>query len=106
MVATYPTMRRVIVMSDAPEVVLHYAQVLIVDGERWHAYGPGAMRAHGEWGIGEARALATCPILDVSGVTDDERMADIIRRCTAEHAGVINMDGLLTGLQALGAQVL
>jgi hypothetical protein len=49
----------------------------------------------------------TCPIVDIRPVRidDDERLAQVMKHCTDQTAGVINMSGLLTGLEALGAKV-
>jgi len=41
----------------------------------------------------------------VKGVQNDEGMAEIIKTGTDPSAGVINLVGLLTGLEALGAKV-
>jgi hypothetical protein len=44
-------------------------------------------------------------VVDVKGVQDDEGMANLIKTFTDPTAGVLNLDGLLTGLEALGGEV-
>lgn len=97
--------KMVFVSSETPDEVVKRAQVVIVSDGRWHLIGPAPFRAHG---LGAAIPLpkVTCPVVDVSRVRDDLRMKQVMDACVSVHAGVINLDGLLTGLEALGGIVL
>ena len=77
---------------------------MIVTDMTWHLIGPGNLRAHG-LSRDIPQPTVTCPVVDVSKVRDDEKMGAIIRTCVTPTAGVINMAGLLTGLEALGGMI-
>lgn len=97
--------RKLVVMATAvPEDVVRQAQVLIVTRDTWHLIGPGKLRAHGLSREIPAPSV-TCPMVDVSGVKDEERMRGIMEACVSPVAGVFNMAGLTTGLEALGGKV-
>jgi hypothetical protein len=99
--------RSVRVVQRVPEIppTPASATVLIVTEQTWHLIRPG-QRLHGDKGFA-AMPDVDCTVIDVSAVPmeNDEKMAEIIRDCTVDHAGVINMGGLMNGLCALGATV-
>lgn len=99
--------KQMVVATPVLEEALQRAQVLIVEGKRWHVLAPRPYRAQGDWGIEEVKALVNCPIIDVSRVPAelDETMGAVIRGCVDVNAGVFNRAGLLTGLEAIGAVV-
>lgn len=99
--------KRVVVARELPMEALEHTQVLIVDGERWHALAPFPWRVHGEWGLEEVLGVVRCPVVDVSAIdpANDIRAGDVIRSCSDARCGVFNLSGLLTGLEALGGVV-
>lgn len=96
--------KMVLAATSVPEDCIRRAQVMIVTDMTWHLIGPGNLRAHG-LSRDIPQPTVTCPVVDVSKVRDDEKMGAIIRTCVTPTAGVINMAGLLTGLEALGGNV-
>lgn len=90
--------------SAAPDECVKAAQVVIVAEFSWHVIAPAPYRMHCLLSFAPVPAVA-CPVVDVKGVQDDEGMAKLIRTCTDPSAGVLNLDGLLTGLEALGGKV-
>lgn len=98
--------KMVYVAKAVPEECAARAQVMIVTGRTWHLIGPAPYHAHGDASFAKAPKVG-CVVIDVSGVPEvnDERMGQVIAACTAPSAGVINMDGLVTGLCALGGKV-
>jgi len=90
--------------SAVPEESVKAAQVLIVAEFSWHVIAPAPHRVHCLLSFAPVPTV-TCPVVDVRGVQDDEKMAEIIKACTDPSAGVINLNGLLTGLEAMGAKV-
>lgn len=98
--------KMVYVARAVPEECAARAQVMIVTGKTWHLIGPAPYRAHGDASFAKPPKVG-CVVIDVSGVAEvnDERMGQVIAACTAPSAGVINMDGLVTGLCALGGKV-
>lgn len=94
----------VVSVSAVPEESVQAAQVVIVGDFTWHIIAPAPNRMHCLLTFAPVPTVA-CPVIDVTGVKNDEGMAEIIRACTDPKAGVINMDGLLTGMAALGAKI-
>jgi hypothetical protein len=99
-------LKLVFISTAIPEESMKHAQVVIVTGKTWHIIAPAPYRAHvdGSMEMPEMR----CPIVDVSAFStdyQDEKMAQIVKATTDAQAGVINLAGLLTGLEALGATV-
>lgn len=90
--------------SAVPDESVKAAQVVIVAEFSWHVIAPAPYRMHCLLSFAPVPKVA-CPVVDVRGVQDDEKMAEIIKACTDPSAGVINLDGLLTGLEAMGAKV-
>lgn len=103
-VITKQLKQKVFVANAVPDECIERAQVVIVSGLSWHIIAPNPFRAHG---LGNAIPVPTvkCPVVDVRGVQDDAAMMKVMAACVDKSAGVINLDGLLTGLQALGAKV-
>jgi hypothetical protein len=95
----------VFISTEVPDECVRRAQVVIVSEAGWHLIGPAPFRAHG---LGNAMPLpqVRCPVVDVSAVTDDVGMKRVLDGCVTLQAGVINLAGLLTGLEALGGVVL
>lgn len=93
----------VTVARGVPAECIRAAQVIIVTEDTWHLIAPGSLRVHGLSGDIPMPAV-TCPVVDVRGVEDFARMRGIMDVCVDVNAGVINMDGLLTGLEALGGK--
>jgi len=87
-----------------PDECVKAAQVLIVGEFSWHVVAPAPYRMHCLMSFAPV-PVVNCPVVDVRGVADDEGMAQIIKTCTDPSAGVINLDGLLTGMEALGGKV-
>lgn len=106
MVATSIARTNYQVMTGAAalEDCVKRAQVLIVGEHSWHLIGAKPYRMHCLSSFAPVPAVR-CPRVDVGGVKDDERMGRIMMACVSDAAGVINMDGLLTGLEALGGKV-
>jgi hypothetical protein len=96
--------QKVFVANEVPDECVAHAQVAIISNLSWHLIAPNPYRAHG---MSEALPLpkVACPIVDVRSVTDDEAMMKVMSACVDKTAGVINLSGLLTGLEALGAVV-
>ena len=94
----------VVSASAVPDEVVKAAQVVIVAEYSWHVIAPAPYRMHCLMSFASLPAVS-CPVVDVKGIADDEKMAAILKSCTDPIAGVINMDGLLTGLVALGGKV-
>ena len=94
----------VVSASAVPDEVVKAAQVVIVAEYSWHVIAPAPYRMHCLMSFAPLPAVS-CPVVDVKGIADDEKMAAILKSCTDPIAGVINMDGLLTGLEALGGKV-
>lgn len=90
--------------SAVPDESVKAAQVVIVGEFSWHVIAPAPYRMHCLMSFSPV-PVVTCPVVNVMGVQDDEKMAEIIKACTDPSAGVINLGGLLTGLEALGAKV-
>jgi hypothetical protein len=90
--------------SDTPDECVRNAQVLVVGEFSWHVIAPAPFRLHCLLSFAPVPQVR-CAVVDVHGVTDDGKMAELIRTCTDPSAGVINLDGLLTGLEALGGKV-
>lgn len=99
-----PKVKFVLTASAPPEECFRRAQVLVVGDHSWHVIGPAPYRLHVLNTFSRPPAVG-CAVVDVRGVTDDEGMGRVVRACTDPSAGVINMDGLLTGLAALGGKV-
>ena len=100
------TQKKLVFLStEVPADCVRMAQVAILSDDSWHLIAPWPHRAHGL-----SRSIpmpeVTCPIVDVSAVKDDLRMREIFNRYVAPYAGVINLSGLLSGLEGLGAKVL
>ena len=94
----------VVSASAVPDEVVKAAQVVIVAEYSWHVIAPAPYRMHCLMSFAPLPAVS-CPVVDVKRIADDEKMAAILKSCTDPIAGVINMDGLLTGLEALGGKV-
>ena len=103
---TETNVKMVYISKAVHEECIRRAQVLIVTEETWHLIGPEPYRAHGDRMFAKAPKV-TCPIINLSAVDEgnDEKVAEIIKACTAPTAGVINMEGLIAGLSALGGKV-
>lgn len=99
-----PKTKYVISATAVPDECVKAAQVLVIGEFSWHVIAPAPYRMHCLMSFAPV-PVVTCPVVDVRGVADDEGMARIIRTCTDPSGGVINMDGLLAGLAALGAKV-
>ena len=89
----------VVSASAVPDEVVKAAQVVIVAEYSWHVIAPAPYRMHCLMSFAPLPAVS-CPVVDVKGIADDEKMAAILKSCIDPIAGVINMDGLLTGLEA------
>ena len=98
------TKTNVVSANAVPDEVVKAAQVVIVAEFSWHVIAPAPYRMHCLMSFAPLPAVS-CPVVDVKGIADDEKMAAILKSCTDPIAGVINMDGLLTGLAALGGKV-
>lgn len=95
---------RQVMMGTAPlEECVRRAQVLIVGGESWHLIGPAPYKMHCLNSFAPV-PVVNCPAVDVRGVKDDEGMGRVIQGTVDANAGVFNLDGLLTGLEALGGR--
>ena len=90
--------------SAIPDECVRHAQVAIITEATWHLIGPEPYRAHGVMDV-MPMPVVTCPVVDIRLVQDEEKMALVMNSTTDRAAGVINMSGLLTGLEALGAKV-
>jgi hypothetical protein len=86
------------------EDCIRNAQVLIVEEGRWHVLAPKPYRMHCDSGFAPVPTVR-CPVVDVRNVQDDEAMGRVMGTCVDPTFGVINLAGLLTGLEALGATV-
>ena len=87
-----------------PEECLERAQVAILNENGWAFIAPAPYRAYV---LSAPLPNVNCPVVDVRQVRveDDDRMFAVINECVNETVGVIDMDGLLNGLEELGAQV-
>lgn len=101
-----PDKKVVLVAKQVPAECVKRAQVLVLTDKTWHILAPNPYRAHGLLSEGTTPKVK-CLVLDLSRVPaeNDEKTAQVIKDCTAEHAGVINMEGLVSGLCALGGRV-
>lgn len=90
--------------TEIPEESIRNAQVLILDTNAgtWHLFAPQPYKAHGRL---EMMPQVHCPVVDLTPVTNEDAVCRIIKATTSPQHGVINLDGLLTGLEALGAKV-
>lgn len=95
--------KMVVAAVGVPEECIRNAQVMIVTGETWHLIAPGSLRVHG-LSKDMPVPVVGCPVWDVSGVKDLDRMRAIMDACVTPAAGVFNMAGLTTGLEALGGK--
>lgn len=93
----------VFLAHEVPEESLGHAQAAIISDGTWHLIAPNPYRIHSTADIPMPKV--NCPVVDIRGVTDEEGMRRVMDACTDKSAGVINLDGLLTGLEALGAKV-
>lgn len=94
----------VISAMAVPDECVRAAQVLVIGEFSWHVIAPAPYRMHCMMSFAPV-PVVTCPVVDVRGVADDEGMAWIVRNCTDPSGGVINLDGFLTGMEALGGKV-
>lgn len=102
--ATTTKTKYVFSASAVPDEVAQAAQVVIVGEFTWHVIAPAPHRMHCLLSFAPVPQV-NCPVVNVAGVKNDEGMASVIRACTDPTAGVINLDGLLSGLEALGGKV-
>lgn len=96
--------RYVFSASAVSDECVKAAQVVICTEFSWHVIAPVPYRLHCLLSFAPVPAVK-CAVVDVRGVADDEGMARVMGACTDATAGVINLGGLLTGLEALGAKV-
>lgn len=96
--------KQVMLSMALPEDCIRNAQVLIVEEGRWHVLAPKPYRMHCDSGFAPVPTVG-CPVVDVRHVQDDEGMGRVMAVCVDPTFGVINLAGLLTGLEALGAVV-
>lgn len=89
--------------TEVPDECIANAQVVIKTEDTWHVIAPNPYRMHCTADI--PMPEVKCPIVDIRGVKDEEAMRAVMEKCTDKSAGVLNMAGLLTGLEALGAKV-
>lgn len=95
-----------VLLATAPmEECVKRAQVVIVSEHSWHLIAPRPYKMHCLNSFA-AVPTVTCPVVDVREVPDarSDEMFRVMQACTADQAGVINLAGLLTGLEALGAK--
>jgi hypothetical protein len=101
---TNTTTKRIVTLANAaPDEIVQRAQLMIKTAETWHILAAG-QRVHGD-GIQYPAPAVACPIVDISNVTDDEKVAELMRLCTLPTAGVIAMQTLIDGLVQLGGKV-
>ena len=93
----------VFVAHEIPEESLAHAQVAIVSEDTWHLIAPNPYRIHSTADI--PMPEVKCPIVNISGVKNEDGMRAVMQTCVDKTAGVINLFGLLTGLEALGAVI-
>lgn len=96
--------KRVMMSMALPEDCIRNAQVLLVEAGRWHVLAPKPYRMHCDSAF-MPEPVVTCARVDVSGIEDEEGMSRVMGTCVDPTFGVINLDGLLTGLEALGGKV-
>lgn len=96
--------KQVMLSMALSEDCIRNAQVLIVEEGRWHVLAPKPYRMHCDSGFAPVPTVR-CPVVDVRNVQDDEAMGRVMGTCVDPTFGVINLAGLLTGLEALGATV-
>jgi hypothetical protein len=96
----------VFVSTEVPEECIQRAQVAIVTDNGWHLLAPIPYRCHGLDKF-VPMPKVNCPIVDIRPVRmdDDDKMMAVMASCVDRSTGVINMSGLLSGLEALGAKV-
>lgn len=97
--------RKIVTASDAElyELTVRNAHIVIITdpaSNAWYSIGRyGKARGNelppSEW--------ITCPVLDISGIDDDDNVAKIIEDCTSPTIGVTDISGLIKGLVGLGA---
>lgn len=106
MVAQVQSQKTVVAATEVPEECVKRAQVVIVSEYSWHLIAPKPWKMHCLLNFAPVPTV-TCPVIDVRGVPDEksEAMFKVMQACVADHAGVINLDGLVTGLESLGAVV-
>lgn len=104
-VADVPMKTKYVFAASAPgDECVRHAQVVIVAEHSWHLIAPKPYRVHCLLSFAAVPSVA-CPVVDVRGVKDDVKMFAVMQACVDEKAGVLNLDGLLTGLEALGGVV-
>ncbi len=94
-----------LVSTEVPEDCIRRAQVAIVTENGWYLLVPGArITGLSKW---VPLPKVTCPVVDITPIRmdDDDKMMKIMSVCVSKTAGVINLAGLLIGLEALGAKV-
>lgn len=98
--------KTVLAATEVPDECIKNAQVMIVADLSWHIIAPNPYRMHGLGDMIPAPKV-TCPIVDVRGVPaeNDDAMLRVMNSCVDKSAGVLNLAGLLTGLEALGGRV-
>lgn len=104
--AVAPTRTMVFVSNEVPDECVKRAQVAIVTENGWHLIAPSPYRCHGLSKYVGMPQVA-CPIVDIRPVRmdDDDKMMQVMEACVDKNAGVVNLAGLLSGLEALGAVV-
>jgi hypothetical protein len=99
------TQKKQVMLSMAlPEDCIRNAQVLIVEAGRWHVLAPKPYRMHGDSTF-MPEPVVSCARVDVREIADEAGMSRVMGTCIDPTFGVINLDGLLTGLEALGGKV-
>jgi len=94
----------VFVSTAVPAECVKNAQVAIVSKDSWHLIAPWPHRAHG---LGRSIPMpeVRCPVVDVRPVQDEAKMRTLFNVCVVPYGGVVKLDELLAGLEALGAVV-
>lgn len=96
--------------TATPAECVARAQAVIVTANSWHILAPEPYRCHSY----DLAAMPLpdgfreyVPIIDVSTVDESlaDQMASVLASTTDPLFGVVNREGLTTGLMALGAQV-
>jgi hypothetical protein len=87
-----------------PADCYRHAQVVILNENGSWVIAPAP---YGAYVVNEQVLHFPVPVVDVRQVReeDDERLKAVLRDCVDDEAGVMDMAGLLRGLEALGATI-
>jgi len=98
-----PQKQMMFLSKATPEECIERAQVAIINENGWFLIGPAPYRAY----VNTPQPSVKCAIVDIRPVRmdDDESLFAVVDRNVDKTVGVIDMAGLLRGLEGLGAVV-